>query len=31
VFKDVPMIMETPKESDEDDVRNMKKVRSLAR
>ena len=28
-FKDIPMIMETPKETDEDDPRNMKKVRSL--
>jgi deoxyribonuclease-4 len=28
-FKDVPKIMETPKETDEDDPRNMKKVRLL--
>jgi deoxyribonuclease-4 len=28
-FRHVPMIMETPKESEEDDPRNMKKVRSL--
>ena len=28
-FKDIPKIMETPKETDEDDPRNMKKVRSL--
>jgi len=28
-FKDVPKIMETPKETEEDDPRNMKKVRSL--
>ncbi len=28
-FKDVPMIMETPKETEEDDPRNMKTVRSL--
>jgi len=30
-FKDIPMIMETPKETDEDDPRNMKKVRSLVK
>ena len=30
-FKDIPMIMETPKESDADEVRNLKKVRSLVR
>ena len=30
-FKDVPMIMETPKETEEDDSRNMKRVRSLVR
>ena len=30
-FKDVPKIMETPKETDEDDPRNMKKVRLLAK
>jgi deoxyribonuclease-4 len=28
-FKDVPMIMETPKETEEDDPKNMKVVRSL--
>lgn len=28
-FKDVPKIMETPKESEEDDPRNMKTVKSL--
>jgi deoxyribonuclease-4 len=28
-FRDVPMIMETPKESEEDDPRNLRKVRSL--
>ena len=28
-FRDVPKIMETPKETDEDDPKNMKKVRSL--
>jgi deoxyribonuclease IV len=28
-FKDIPKIMETPKETEEDDPRNMKKVRSL--
>ena len=28
-FKDVPKIMETPKETEEDDPRNMKTVRSL--
>jgi deoxyribonuclease-4 len=28
-FKDVPMIMETPKETEEDDPRNMKKVKAL--
>jgi len=28
-FKDVPKIMETPKETEEDDYRNMKTVRSL--
>lgn len=30
-FKEVPKIMETPKETDEDDPRNMKKVRSLVK
>jgi deoxyribonuclease-4 len=30
-FRSIPMIMETPKESDEDEVRNLKKARSLAR
>lgn len=30
-FKDIPKIMETPKETDEDDPRNMKKVRSLVK
>ena len=30
-FKNVPKIMETPKETEEDDVRNMKTVRSLVR
>lgn len=30
-FRDVPKIMETPKETDEDDPRNMKKVRSLVK
>jgi len=30
-FRDVPKIMETPKETEEDDPRNMKKVRSLAK
>lgn len=30
-FREVPMIMETPKESEEDDVRNMKTVKRLAR
>ncbi len=29
VFKDIPKIMETPKETEEDDPRNMKTVRSL--
>ncbi len=28
-FKDVPKVMETPKETEEDDPRNMRKVRSL--
>lgn len=28
-FKDIPMIMETPKKADDDDVRNMRAVRSL--
>jgi len=28
-FKDVPKIMETPKETEEDDPRNMKTVRAL--
>ena len=28
-FRDVPKIMETPKESEEDDPRNLRKVRSL--
>jgi deoxyribonuclease-4 len=30
-FKDVPKIMETPKETEEDDPRNMKVVRSLVK
>jgi deoxyribonuclease-4 len=30
-FKDVPKIMETPKETEEDDPRNMKTVKSLLR
>ncbi len=30
-FREAPMIMETPKETDEDDVRNLRKARSLAR
>jgi len=30
-FKDIPKIMETPKEKEEDDPRNMKKVRSLVK
>jgi deoxyribonuclease IV len=30
-FKDVPMIMETPKETEDDDPRNMKVVRSLVK
>ncbi len=30
-FKDVPKIMETPKETEEDDPRNMKAVRSLVK
>jgi deoxyribonuclease-4 len=30
-FRNVPMIMETPKESEEDDPRNLRKVRSLLR
>ena len=30
-FKDIPKIMETPKETEEDDPRNMKKVRSLVK
>jgi deoxyribonuclease-4 len=30
IFKDIPKIMETPKETEEDDPRNMKVVRSLA-
>ena len=30
-FKDVPKIMETPKETEEDDPRNMKTVRSLVK
>ena len=29
IFKDIPKIMETPKETEEDDPRNMKVVRSL--
>ena len=29
VFKDIPKIMETPKETEEDDPRNMKAVKSL--
>jgi deoxyribonuclease-4 len=28
-FRDIPKIMETPKENEEDDPRNMKMVRSL--
>lgn len=28
-FRDIPKIMETPKETDEDEVRNMKRVRAL--
>lgn len=28
-FRDIPKIMETPKQSDEDDPRNLRKVRSL--
>lgn len=28
-FRDVPMIMETPKNTEEDDLRNLRKVRSL--
>jgi len=31
VFKEIPKIMETPKETEEDDPRNMKTVRSLIR
>lgn len=30
-FRDVPMIMETPKETEADDPRNMKKVRALVK
>jgi len=30
-FKEIPMIMETPKETEEDDPKNMKAVRSLIR
>jgi len=30
-FRDIPKIMETPKETEEDDPRNMKKVRSLVK
>jgi deoxyribonuclease IV len=30
-FKDIPKIMETPKETEDDDPRNMKKVRSLVK
>lgn len=30
-FRDVPKIMETPKENEEDDPRNMRKVKSLLR
>ncbi len=29
VFRDVPKVMETPKESEEDDPRNLRKVKSL--
>jgi deoxyribonuclease-4 len=29
IFRSIPMIMETPKESEEDDPRNLRKVRSL--
>jgi deoxyribonuclease-4 len=31
VFKDVPKVMETPKKTEEDDPKNMKVVRSLAK
>lgn len=30
-FRDIPMIMETPKETEEDDPRNMRAARALAR
>jgi deoxyribonuclease-4 len=30
-FRDIPKIMETPKETEEDDPRNMRKVRSLVK
>lgn len=30
-FRDIPKIMETPKETEEDDPRNMKRVRSLVK
>jgi deoxyribonuclease-4 len=30
-FKDVPKIMETPKDTEEDDPRNMRTVKSLMR
>jgi deoxyribonuclease-4 len=30
-FRDIPKIMETPKDSEEDDPRNMKVVRSLVK
>ncbi len=29
LFREVPMVLETPKETDEDDPRNMRKVRTL--
>jgi deoxyribonuclease-4 len=31
IFREIPMIMETPKESEEDDPRNLRKVRSLVK
>ena len=30
-FRNLPLIMETPKENDEDEVRNLRKVKALAR
>ena len=30
IYKAVPLILETPKESDDDDIRNLKVVRELA-